>query len=142
MFIKGVTEYNQQGQEVMTGMVIGRATKDADHRRTGGGKDITTVSVKAYDRKDGSAAFMDVKCWGPLAILADPIRKGQSFMAAGRLAFREYNGKTCTDLNADFFMPMGGGAARPAASSFDALAGRMENAGFADISEEDGELPF
>lgn len=141
MFIKGVTEYDRQGQEVLTGMVIGRATKDADHRRTGSGKDITTVSVKAYDRKDGSAAFMDVKCWGSLAALADQVHKGETFLAAGRLSFREYNGKTYTDLTADFFQPMSG-AARSASGNFDALAGRMENAGFADIGEEDGALPF
>ena len=142
MFIKGVTEYDKQGKEVLTGLVVGRATKDADHRRTGSGKDITTVSVKAYDRKDGSAAFMDVKCWGGLAALADPVQKGDTFLAAGRLSFREYNGKTYTDLTADFFQTMGSGAARPAPGNFEALAGRMENAGFADIGEEDGELPF
>lgn len=40
MFIKGITEYDRQGNEVKTGMVFGRATKDADHRRTNSGKDI------------------------------------------------------------------------------------------------------
>ena len=138
MFIKGITEYDRQGNEVKTGMVFGRATKDADHRRTNSGKDITTVSVKAYDRKDGTAAFLDIKCWGSLASVADGVIKGDPVMAAGRLSSREYNGKTSLYLTADFFLP----SAAAQAGNLQALSGRMQESGFAPISEEDGNLPF
>lgn len=138
MFIKGITEYDRQGNEVKTGMVFGRATKDADHRRTNSGKDITTVSVKAYDRKDGTAVFLDIKCWGSLASVADGVMKGDPVMAAGRLSSREYNGKTYLDLTADFFLP----SAAAQAGNLQALSGRMQESGFAPISEEDGNLPF
>lgn len=138
MFIKGITEYDRQGNEVQTGMVFGRATKDADHRRTNSGKDITTVSVKAYDRKDGTAAFLDIKCWGSLASSADGVMKGDPVMAAGRLSSREYNGKTYLDLTAGFFLP----SAAAQAGNLKALSGRMQESGFAPISEEDGNLPF
>lgn len=140
MFIKGITEYGRSGEEVQTGLVVGRATKDADHRRTSGGKDVTTVSVRAYGRKDGSAAFLDVKCWGGLSDQAGRISKGDTFLAAGRLETREYKGKNYTDLIADFVLPLSPASA--ASDNFAALSGRMQDAGFADISEEDGELPF
>lgn len=138
MFIKGITEYDKQGSEVQTGMVFGRATKDAEHRRTNSGKDITTVSVKAYGRKDGTAAFLDIKCWGSLASSADGVMKGDPVMAAGRLSSREYNGKTYLDLTADFFLS----TAAAQAGNLQALSGRMQESGFAPIAEEDGELPF
>ena len=138
MFIKGITEYDRQGNEVKTGMVFGRATKDADHRRTNSGKDITTVSVKAYDRKDGSAAFLDIKCWGSLASVADGVMKGDPVMAAGRLSSREYNGKTYLDLTADFFLP----PPQPRPGTSRRFPAVCRNPDFLQFSEEDGNLPF
>lgn len=143
MFLKGISEYNRQGQEVKTGMVIGRAARDAEHYTTSTGKDVTSVSIKAYGKQDGTAEFLNVKCWGTLSGIAETIRKGDPFLAAGRIEIREYNGKLYKDLAADFVLPLSVpvSAASPA-QNLSSLQSRMENAGFAEISEEDGELPF
>lgn len=145
MLINGVTEYARDGKEQKTALVVGRATGDGEVKHTQSGKSVASVSVKAFGRKDGSAAFITVKTFNEKEISkVSSLRKGDSFLAAGRLDSREYNGKTYTDLLADFVATAGGQA-----SPMDVLADRVdkafgENAGGGDFAEigDEGELPF
>lgn len=140
MFINGLPDYNKNGEEVKTGLVAATAIRDGELRITNSGKEVGSVSVRAYNRKDGTAAFITVKGWGHTARQLSGLNKGDSLMAAGRIETREYNGKNYTDLVADFVLT----SSHPAgtAENMNALQGRMDQAGFAPISGEDGDLPF
>lgn len=142
MFIKGISDYSRQGQEVRTGLFAGAAIRDGEINVTRSGKRVGSVSVRAYSRKDGTAAFLTVKAWGDFADTVASLRKGDAFLAAGRIEDREYNGKTYTDLVCDFILASDGREAASIAQNLSSLQSRMEGAGFAEIREEDGELPF
>lgn len=142
MFIKGISDYNRQGQEVRTGLFAGTAIRDGEINVTKSGKRVGSVSVRAYSRKDGTAAFLTVKAWGDFADIVASLRKGDAFLAAGRIEDRAYNEKTYTDLVCDFILASAGGEAASISQNLSSLQSRMDNAGFAEISEEDGELPF
>ncbi|MBU5626504.1 single-stranded DNA-binding protein [Oscillibacter sp. MSJ-2] len=140
MYIKGITEYAKDGSPVETALVAGKAVSDGERRTTKSGKAYGTVSVKAFGRKDGTAAFLTVKAWdGPGASAVASLRKGDAFLVAGRIDRREYNGKSYTDLAADFVWT-GPAAPSPAA----ALTERMESAGegFVVLDGDESELPF
>lgn len=138
MFINGLPDYDRNGKEIQTGLVIAKATCDGDIRVTGTGKEVGSISVRAYGRKDGTAAFLTVKGWGKLGRQLSIMVKGDRVIAAGRLESREYNGKTYTDLVADYVwptekephFPVQGGGVNVSAEDF------------SEISEEDGNLPF
>lgn len=141
MFVSGVTDYTREGKQQKTALVAGRATSDGERRTTSGGKTYGTVSVRAYTRQDGTAAFLTVKAWDAhSAALLASLQKGDQLLAAGRLDIREYNGKTYTDLSADFVY-----AGDQPVSGF-RLAGKpvdvIPEDDFAEIGEEDGKLPF
>ena len=137
MFINGITDYDRSGKEVKTGFVIAKATCDGGMRITSSGKEVGSISVRAYGRKDGTAAFLTVKGWGHLARQLSVMVKGDRVIAAGRLESREYNGKTYTDLIADYVWPT------EKESHFPIQGGvNVPAADFAEIGEEDGELPF
>ena len=105
MFINGLPDYDRSGKEVKTGLVIAKATCDGDIRVTGTGKEIGSISVRAYGRKDGTAAFLTVKGWGKLGRQLSTMVKGDRVIAAGRLESREYNGKTYYSVSADGVYP-------------------------------------
>ena len=134
MFINGITDYDRSGKEVKTGFVIAKATCDGDIRITSSGKEVGSISVRAYGRKDGTAAFLTVKGWGHLARQLSVMVKGDRVIAAGR----EHNGKTYTDLIADYVWPT------EKESHFPIQSGgvNVSAADFAEIGEEDGKLPF
>lgn len=140
MYIKGITEYAKDGSPMETALVAGKAVSDGERRTTKSGKSYGTVSVKAFGRADGTAAFLTVKAWDdPFASAIALLRKGDAFLAAGRIDRREYNGKAYTDLVSDFVWTPS--AASPAA----ALAERIESAGEGFVvlgNEEESELPF
>ena len=104
MFIQGITHYDKNGQVVKTGLFAGRTIKDGSLYTTNIGKEIGSVDVIAYHRKDSTAAFLTIKGWGPMARQVSKLSKGDPVLAAGRLENREYNGKTYTDLTADFIL--------------------------------------
>lgn len=143
MYIKGLSEYTRDGAEMETALVAGRAAQDGERRTTGSGKAYATVSVKAFGRRDGTAAFLTVKAWDSEgAARLSALRKGDPLLAVGRIDRREYNGKTYTDLVCDFVVTQ-----KAAFIPEDALAERMAGAGegFAMIDgaeADDGELPF
>ena len=138
MFFPGTKDYSKDGKETKTGLVIAKATCDGDIRVTGSGKEVGSISVIAYHYQDGGAAFLTVKGWGRLGRELSNLVKGDTVVAAGRLESREYNGKTYTDLVADYVWPT------EPAPHFPIQSGgvNVSAADFAEISEEDGELPF
>ena len=144
MYIRGIKDYNKQGAERETGLFAGLVSQDGELRSTKSGKQYASASVRAFNRKDGTAAFMTVKTYQPeLSALVSNLRKGDRILAAGIVETREYNGKTYTDMLVDFIIPadsipnVGAQTANRAS-----LEKHMNDAGFAEIAEEDGELPF
>ena len=142
MYINGVRDYDREGREIQTGLFAGKVTRDAEVRTTSSGKQYCTTSVRAFTRKDGTAAFLTLKAWGgDMIARMQTLRKGDSILAAGRLEFREYNGKTYTDLVADFLLTAQGD---PLQGVAEAIRG-AGSPGFAVLDEpgdQDGELPF
>lgn len=144
MYIKGITDYSKQGEARETGLFAGPVSQDGELRSTKSGKSFGAASVRAFNRKDGTAAFITIKSYGAFSSLIANLRKGDHILCAGIVESREYNGKTYTDMMVDFIMTSD---AFPVPSSAvdanrAALSDRMEQSGFAEIGEEDGELPF
>ena len=143
MYIKGITDYSKNGESRETGLFAGLVSQDGELKRTQNGKEFGSASIRAFNRKDGTAAFMTIKSFGDYSRLIANLRKGDHILCAGIVESREYNGKTYTDMIVDFLIA---GDTVPSASApaenRAALSKRMDSAGFAEISEEDGELPF
>ena len=144
MYIRGIKDYSKNGEERETGLFAGPVSQDGEMRSTQGGKQYASASVRAFNRKDGTAAFMTLKTFQPgLSSLVSNLRKGDRILAAGIVETREYNGKTYTDMLLDFIIPA---ESIPTVVTQTAnrasLENRMNDAGFAEIGEEDGELPF
>ena len=144
MYIKGITDYNKQGESRETGLFAGLVSQDGELKQTQNGKEFGSASVRAFNRKDGTAAFMTIKSFGDYSRLIANLRKGDRILCAGTVESREYNGKTYTDMLVDFLMTSDTiPAASAPAENRAALTQRMESAGFAEITpEEDAELPF
>ena len=144
MYINGITDYNPNGEARDTGLFAGPVSQDGELRTTQNGKTYATASVRAFNRKDGTAVFMALKTFSEnLTGLVSNLRKGDRVLACGMVDTREYNGKQYTDMLLDFLLTSGAAPA-PAAQAANraALESRMEQSGFAQIDEEDGELPF
>lgn len=137
MFIKGVQTFTKEGKPTMTGMVAGRAGRDGELLSTRSGKSIGSVSVPAYTRQDGTTVWMTVKGWGHWADLVAGIRKGETFAAMGRVESRDYEGKTYTDLVADYVFPPISSANGPSA-----MPPTVSPADDWDAAEDDADLPF
>lgn len=138
MYSNGVRDYDREGKEIQTGLFAGKATRDAEVRTTNSGKQYCTVGVRAFNRKDGTAAFLTVKAWdGDLIDQLQSVCKGDRLLVAGRLDIRQYEGKTYTDLIPDFLLVSGQGGTQGAADGIAPPA-------YQEISEEEqeGELPF
>ena len=145
MYIKGIPDYSRDGKQKETGLFAGLVSQDGELKQTQNGKEFGSASVRAFNRKDGTAAFMTIKSFGDYSRLIANLRKGDRILCAGTVESREYNGKTYTDMLVDFIvasdiMPP---AASVPAENRAALTKRMDSAGFSEITpEEDAELPF
>lgn len=138
MFVNGTPTYSKEGKKQNTGLLAGRAAKDGELLTTRSGKQVGSVSVPAYDRQDGTTAWLTVKGWGHWARVVASARKGDAVLAAGRIDSRDYEGRTYNDLVADYACVSHSAAGTAAAAS----SGVPVNADdFAEI-EDDGELPF
>lgn len=84
-------------------LVVGKCTGDAEYKRVGQ-KDspIASFSLIVGKRQDTTPIFANCKAWYRLAEYAKHIRKGDHVIAIGHLESREYNGKTYTDLVAEW----------------------------------------
>ena len=143
MYIKGIPDYSRDGKQKETGLFAGLVSQDGELKQTQNGKEFGSASVRAFNRKDGTAAFMTIKSFGDYARLISNLRKGDHILCGGVVESREYNGKTYTDMLVDFIMAAD---AMPAAPSPEenraALNQRMDSAGFSEMMDGDSELPF
>ena len=143
MYIKGITDYSKNGESRETGLFAGLVSQDGELKRTQNGKEFGSASIRAFNRKDGTAAFMTIKSFGDYSRLIANLRKGDHILCAGIVESREYNGKTYTDMMVDFLIA---GDTVPSASApaenRAALSKRMDSAGFSEMMDGDSELPF
>ena len=150
-------------------ILMGRLTRDPELRRTGSGTAVTSFSL-AVDRDFKSQSgeketdFIDIVAWRSTAeFVSKYFTKGRMAVVEGRLQIRDwtdrdggkrrsaevvadnvYFGDSKRDGGSDFGAPPAYGApasyGAPAAGRGAAPAGGMSD--FAEIGEEDGELPF
>ena len=146
MYIKGIPDYSRDGKQKETGLFAGIVSQDGELKQTQNGKEFGSASVRAFNRKDGTAAFMTIKSFGDYARLIANLRKGDHILCAGVIDTREYNGKTYTDMLVDFLMASDAMPAETVTSPAEnraALNQRMDSAGFAEIDDDiEKMLPF
>lgn len=129
-------------------MVCGACGRDAEFSTVGANNSRKcTVSLAVCKRagEDGKqkAVWCNVVAWHDLASLLAPARKGDAVFVVGRLKSREYNGKTYTDLEAEFVSV----ASVHAAMAFPGRSEQEKSAPqedfFQDMIDPDGDLlPF
>lgn len=145
-------------------ILMGRLTRDPELRRTGSGTAVTSFSL-AVDRDFKSQSgeketdFIDIVAWRATAeFVSKYFTKGRMAVVEGRLQLRDWtdkegNKRRSAEVVADnvYFgdskhegaAPTGQPAPQPPADDFPGYDGGDRNKdGFAEIGEEDGELPF
>ena len=135
-------------------IVMGRLVRDPELRRTQSGTAVTSVRI-AVDRdfKDQNgekqADFFDVVAWKSTAeFVAKYFTKGRMAVVEGRLQTREWtdrngNKRVTTEIVADtvYFADSKQGISREQQeANFQRLSESADQ--FAEIGQEDGELPF
>jgi len=84
-------------------IVIGNATKDAEVKTVGEKKSlVASFGLAIGKRQDTTTIFANCKAWRHLATYASGIRKGDTVIVAGKFESREWEGKTYTDLTAEW----------------------------------------
>ena len=142
-------------------IIMGRLTKDPELRRTANGTAVTSISLaveRDFKGQNGEKEtdFIDVVAWRNTAeFVSQYFTKGRMAIVEGRLQMRDWkdqngNNRRTAEVVADnvYFgdskrdgaAPMMGGSA-PSGGYSKAPMGGMPSA-FAEIEEEDGELPF
>ena len=131
-------------------ILMGRLTRDPELRRTGSGTAVTSFSI-AVDRDfksqngEKETDFIDVVAWRTTAeFVSKHFSKGRMAVVEGRLQIRDWTDKDGTkrrtaEVIADnvYFADS---KRDDTTANRNALAERAEQ--FAEIAEEDGELPF
>ena len=131
-------------------LLMGRLTRDPELRRTGSGTAVTSFAI-AVDRDfksqngEKETDFIDVVAWRTTAeFVSKHFSKGRMAVVEGRLQIRDWTDKDGTkrrtaEVIADnvYFADS---RRDDLASNRNALAERVEQ--FAEIAEEDGNLPF
>lgn len=143
-------------------IVMGRLTRDPELRRTGSGTAVTSFSL-AVDRDfkdqngDKETDFIDVVAWRNTAeFVSKHFAKGRMVVVEGRLQIRDWTDKDggkrrSAEIIAEnvYFGDSKHETQNTQADNMASLAGRMSGfaeppnkQGFAEIGEEDGELPY
>ena len=131
-------------------LLMGRLTRDPELRRTGSGTAVTSFAI-AVDRDfksqngEKETDFIDVVAWRTTAeFVSKHFSKGRMAVVEGRLQIRDWTDKDGTkrrtaEVIADnvYFADS---KRDDTTANINALAERAEQ--FAEIAEEDGELPF
>jgi hypothetical protein len=118
-------------------LVAGNAVRDAEYKLVGEkNSPMCLFSLAVGKREDTTTIFVNCKAWRNNADYAAGIRKGDSVMAIGKIEEREYNDKTYKTLVADWLNYIGESAVTAVVIS------KAESAGFAELPDDDGELPF
>ena len=145
--------------------IMGRLTRDPELRRTQSGTPVTSFSLavdRDYKSQSGEKEtdFIDVVAWRATAeFVAKYFTKGRMAVVEGRLQIRDwqdrdgnkrrsaevvadnvYFGDSRRDNGGDNGGSYGGGYSAPAGGYARAVGGGAS--GFAEIDEEDGDLPF
>ena len=134
-------------------IVMGRLTRDPELRRTGSGTAVTSFTL-AVDRDfkgqngDKETDFIDVVAWRNTAeFVSKYFTKGRMAVVEGRLQIRDWADKDggkrrSAEIIAEnvYFGDSKHEAQNTQADNMASLAGHMS--GFAQIEQEDGELPF
>lgn len=138
-------------------ILMGRLTRDPELRHTGSGTPVASFSL-AVDRDFKSQGgeketdFIDIVAWRNTAeFVSKYFTKGRMAVVEGRLQIRDWTDKdggkrrTAEVIAENVYFgdskKESGGASQQ--DNFNALNNRMsQNQDFAEIGEEDGELPF
>lgn len=127
-------------------IVAGACGRDAEFKTVGDNNSRKcTVSLAVGKRQAPSqdkpvTVWCNVVAWHDLASLLAPARKGDAVFVIGRIKTREYNGKTYTDLEAEFLDVASVHAAiETPAQSFPPAGPPPDQ--FSDFSD-DSELPY
>ena len=133
-----------------TVMVCGGCARDAELEYVGAdSKRVCKVGLAVGKREDATV-WCNVVAWHNLASLLSAAKKGDPVLAIGKLKSREYNGKTYTDLVADFVSVCSISAVtdqrlaqgyQPAGRGVD-VPGPGQGFDFSEPGDGDGELPF
>ena len=135
-------------------ILMGRMTADPEMRSTNSGKKVTSFTL-AVNRngKDAGTDFIDIVAWRGTAEFASKyFTKGRMMIVVGRLQIRDWTDKDggkrrSAEVIAEnvYF----GDSKKDSETSDNASApttgyatAPSQNSDFADIGEEDGELPF
>ena len=121
-------------------IVAGKAIKDAEYKIVGSkGSPVCSFSLNVGKRKDTTTIFVNCKAWYGLANYAQNIQKGDNVIVIGHTEEREYNGKTYTDLIAEWINFVGSDETSaeiaPSGKPYPATV-KFEEA------QTDGDLPF
>ena len=141
-------------------IIMGRLVRDPELRKTPNGVSVTdfTLAVER-DRKDKDSGekvtdFIDVVVWRQTAeFVCKYFTKGRMAIAEGRLQIREYkdkegNNRRAAEIQADsvyFADSKSGNDNQAKPQGYDAEPASTYGAqpqGFAEINEDDGDLPF
>lgn len=133
-------------------VLMGRITRDIDLRRTDSGKAVTSFSIACERDMKGQNGeretdFIDVVAWGNTAeFVSKFFGKGRMIAVEGRLQIREWTDKDGHKrrnaeviANSVYFADSKTEQAAPAPSL---EQHQQEQPAFAEIAEDDGELPF
>lgn len=135
-------------------ILMGRLTRDPELRRTGGGTAVTSFSL-AVDRDFKSQGgeketdFIDIVAWRNTAeFVSKYFAKGRVAVVAGRLQIRDWTDKDggkrrSAEVVADSVYFGDSKTTDKAGANYDQQHyDPQSNGDFAEIGEEDGELPF
>lgn len=120
-------------------LVVGKATRDAELKHVGAKESaVCSFSLSLGKRQDTTTIFANCKAWHGLATYSENIQKGDTVAVIGKTESREYNGKTYTDLVAEWLniIPnMSSGNLSPSGKPYP-QGTKFEETG------DDGDLPF
>ena len=131
------------GAERSVYLMQGNAVRDAELKEVRG-TPMGKVSIAAKETADGGTLFVTLTGWRGKARDVSAIRKMDSVLAIGELKSRTHNDREYWDLDADFVIVsgVGGGHKSKCAGVGYVSADSSFDPEFAEIGEEDGELPF
>ncbi len=126
--------------------LMGRIGRDLELKKTNSGVSVVSFPL-AVDRngKEGGTDWIDVVAWrGTAEVLCNYADKGRMIGVEGRLQMRDWtdkngNKRRSTEVQADsiYFADSRAGNSAPAQN-----AAESTTDGFAEVGEDDGELPF
>lgn len=121
-------------------IIAGTATKDAELKLVGSKNTPQCRFGLAVGKdKQDKTIFANCVAWRNLAqYAADNICKGDNVCVIGRLESREYNGKTYTDVVADWINVVGASSEATTAAPPQPFKSAFEES----VLDADGELPF